>query len=188
MKRWLVIALVFIFGCGGDDDGPTGTFDAPLAPVFDAPPAVVHDAPPQNDAPIFTQGCTLVLSGAVTATLPCAVTAGKSDDKPFSLFGLASTAGNTSVVLSVEIDGTLSVGTLTVQRGSAQVNVDPSDIYLATKGSDQDIGTLGALQITSLTTLPPTPGATIWSAHGSFTATLTSLTTGTAMVTLSATF
>jgi hypothetical protein len=173
MRRWL--ALLWILGCGDDGGGADG-------------PAVTADAR-TADAPPVTADCNLELSGAASGDLPCAVTAGKNDEDPTSVFGLQATASGTMVVATVRIQGTLAPGNHLADVTGGAVSVTTSFAsYVATKGSEDDIGTIGNLEITSLDPVSSGGGATVWAPHGSFTAILVSPTNPDARVTLLAEF
>lgn len=184
--RWCAILILsLILACGDDDGG--GPADAPGSVVYDAA-VPVADGPP--DAPLNTPGCTVTLTGDDTGTFDCAVTAGKNDADSFSVLSLSAGDGVSSVLnYLAQIDGTLAVGSHLQDLASAAVTVQiGSELYVATLGDDMDIGTVGTLNITSLTPVSTGGGATVWAPHGTLNAMLVSTTTSGNRATLSASF
>lgn len=189
MKPAYLLALLALAAACGDDDDPARLYDAPLTPAVDAQ-VTIDAAPPSYDA-LFTAGCSITLGGAASGNFPCAVTAGKNDDQSFSVFGLSSSVGNTSIVVTVAISGQLAVGEyapVDILQGAASITIGIQDSFIAARGSDNDLGTLGPLELTDLDGLPPSGGVQVWRPHGSFTATLPSVVTGGTQATLSAEF
>jgi hypothetical protein len=191
MKPSLIALLFLVCGACGDDDSNPPRVDGPAGPVVDAPLGAVVDATPTPtfDAPAVTPGCSVTLAGAATGTYACLVTAGKNNEEIFSVFGLSAGSGTlTALVLVARVDGTVAAGNnVTMATASASVTIG-LDSFIANLGSDTDIGTIGPLDITSLTTLPGEPGTVVWAVHGSVKASLVSLLNPDAKVTLTATF
>lgn len=180
MRRWLWLGLLAV-ACGNTDGGQ-----------FDAPPTVadaaIPDAPPGIfDAPRTTAGCAVEITGSASDELGCSVTAGKQDDETTSVFALTAGSGSTSLTLTLRVEGTLEEGTFVASGGAASVMIGGNS-YIATKGSENDVGTIGTLQITLLEPVSTSGGVTVWAPHGSISASLVSPTNPDSRITLSATF
>jgi hypothetical protein len=136
--------------------------------------------------------CTVMLSGAESATAKCVAAFAKKDTDTTSEWGATVSvepAGFTSISASFGINGVPMVKTYTAADfpfGGASVVTSAQKTYVA--AVNPVAGTVGSLVITTATPGPDSGSAVDYTVHGSFNATLAQSGGGSGTVMMTVTF
>ena len=139
-------------------------------------------------------GATITLAGAVNATLPALAVASKSDSDSFSTVGVSIVRPQgsvTSASLSFRLTGVPAKGSYTSASASVEVSaleVSTSDNKSWAAFKTPPSGTVGTLEITSVSMMTKIGAQTLYTIHGSLALSTLTNTQGTSSVTMTASF